>query len=158
MDSKLLAAAIANKRVQYFPAAFTELPQWPDFVQLINSAKLRGDLDHRRSFYVRAPIRAQDLLQHLTKLEKVRSDLAAELALNVQPSSAYINLAINEEVWPSHADEEDSLFIQCEGSVKWILDDSEYTLNAGDAIYFPSMTMHEVTALSPRAAVILTID
>lgn len=107
---------------------------------------------------MRAPVKEEDLLQHFTKLEVVRSQLAASLNKNVRPLNAYINVAIDEEIWPAHADHEDSLFIQCEGSVTWFLEEGTFTLRPGDAIYFPAETMHEVHALTPRASVIFAID
>jgi mannose-6-phosphate isomerase-like protein (cupin superfamily) len=158
LDSSRLVAAINSKRVQYFPEAFTYLPQWPEFVHHINASKLRGDLDLRRKFYMRAPITQQDLIQHFMKLETLRGLLQQQLHQPVRTLNAYINLAIDEEVWPAHADEEDSLFIQCEGSVTWYLEEGTFTLRPGDAIYFPGGTMHEVHALTPRASVIFAID
>ena len=155
-----LASANANKRVQLFRSAIPtgDLPAWSNFISLINSSKLRGELDLRRKFYMRVPIKDDpDLLQLLTGVAKLRALLAARLEKDVSVLNAYINIATEEERWPSHADDEDSLFIQCEGSVTWYLDDGEYTLNPGDAIYFPGGTMHEVVALTPRAAIILGI-
>lgn len=155
-----LASAKANKRVQLFKRAVPaeQLPAWGNFVSLINTSKLRGELDLRRKFYMRVPIKDDpELLQLLTGVAKLRALLAARLNKTVRVLNAYVNIATEEERWPSHADAEDSLFIQCEGSVTWYLDDGEYTLQPGDAIYFPGGTMHEVVALTPRAAIILGI-
>jgi mannose-6-phosphate isomerase-like protein (cupin superfamily) len=155
-----LASAKANKRVQLFKRAVPakQLPAWINFISLINTSKLRGELDLRRKFYMRVPIKDDpDLLQHLTGIKKLGAQLAARLNLRVKVLNAYVNIATDEERWPSHADPEDSLFIQCEGEVVWYLDDGEYTLQPGDAIYFPGGTMHEVVALTPRAAIILAI-
>lgn len=152
-----LSSARNDKRVQYFPRALgaEELPAWKNFIALINSSKLRGELDLRRKFYVRVPIKDDpELLQLLTGVEKLRSQLAVTLNETVRVLNAYVNIAIDEDRWPSHADKEDSLFIQCEGSVVWYLDDGEYILQPGDAIYFPGGTMHEVIALEPRASII----
>lgn len=155
-----LASANDNKRVQLFRGAIPtgDLPAWSNFISLINTSKLRGELDLRRKFYMRVPIKDDpDLLKLLTGVAKLRALLAARLNKTVRVLNAYINIATEEERWPSHADPEDSLFIQCEGSVTWYLDDGEYTLQPGDAIYFPGGTMHEVVALTPRAAIILGI-
>lgn len=155
-----LASAKDNKRVQLFREAILtgNLPAWSNFISLINTSKLRGELDLRRKFYMRVPIQDDpDLLQHLTGIKKLAAQLSSRLNLNVKVLNAYINIATEEERWPSHADPEDSLFVQCEGSVTWYLDGREYTLQPGDAIYFPGGTMHEVVALTPRAAIILAI-
>lgn len=152
-----LRSARANKRVAYFSRAIPQkqLPAWENFIALINSSKLRGELDLRRKLYMRAPIKDDpELLQLLTGVERTRAQLAVSLNETVRVLNAYINIAIDEERWPSHADREDSLFIQCEGSVVWYLDDGEYVLQPGDAIYFPGGTMHEVVALEPRASII----
>lgn len=135
------------------------LPTWRDFIPLIDSSKRRAQLDLRRKFYMRVPIKDDpDLLQLLTGVNKIAAQLAARFNNGVRVLNAYINIATEEERWPSHADREDSLFIQCEGSVTWFLDDGEFTLQPGDAIYFPGGTMHEVHALTPRASIIIAID
>lgn len=153
-----LESAYNNQRVQFLPGFCSDLPEWRDFIDHIEASKQRGDIDRRREYYFRAPIIDWDLTQHFTKIEKLRSSLAAYLNKRVYPTSAYINIATNEAHWPAHADEEDALFVQCEGFVTWILDDVKYDLFPGDAIYFPSMTMHEVRAKTPRAAFILAIE
>jgi len=156
-----LASVKDGNRVQYFPRMFAshDLPSWRDFLALIDSSKRRAQLDVRRQFYVRVPIKDDpDLLQLLTGVKKLAAQLAARFNNGVRVLNAYINIATDEEIWPSHADREDSLFIQCEGSVTWFLDDGEFTLQPGDAIYFPGGTMHEVHALTPRASIIIAID
>lgn len=155
-----LASANINKRVQLFRQAIPtgELPTWGNFIALINSSKLRGELDLRRQFYMRVPLKDDpEIFKLLTGVGKLAAYLTARLKKDISVLNAYINIATEEERWPSHADAEDSLFIQCEGSVTWYLDGVEYTLNPGDCIYFPGGTMHEVVALTPRAAIILGI-
>lgn len=156
-----LASAKANKRVQLFRQVIRtdDLPTWRDFLALIDSSKRRAQLDIRRQFYVRVPIKDDpDLLQLLTGVKRIAAQLAARFNNGVRVLNAYINIATEEERWPSHADKDDSFFIQCEGSVVWDVDGELFTLHQGDAIYFPGGTMHEVTALSPRASVIIAID
>lgn len=156
-----LASAKVNKRVQLFKKAIPtdQLPTWRDFLALLNSSKRRAQLDIRRQFYVRVPIKDdRDLLQLLTGVNKLAAQIAARFNNGVRVLNAYINIATEEERWPSHADKDDSLFVQCEGSVVWDVEGELFTLHAGDAIYFPGGTMHEVTALTPRASIILAID
>lgn len=156
-----LASAKDNNRVQYFPRMLTPqwLPTWRDFIALIDSSKRRAQLDLRRKFYMRVPIKDDpDLLQLLTGVDKLAAQLAARFNNGVHVLNAYVNIATEEERWPSHADDEDSLFIQCEGSVTWDVDGKLFTLQPGDAIYFPGGTMHEVHALTPRASIIIGID
>jgi mannose-6-phosphate isomerase-like protein (cupin superfamily) len=153
--SASLKDAIASQEVLFLPNFSSALPGWPVFIDQINTAKLRGDADQRRSYYWRAPIEPGDPLHE--KLAILQQALTAELNMDVRPINAYVNIAVGEEIWPAHGDPEDSLFVLCEGSVTWFLDDAEYTLHQGDAIFFPSMTNHEVRALTPRAAFIFAV-
>jgi mannose-6-phosphate isomerase-like protein (cupin superfamily) len=155
----LLSAAIAASKVQFLPGYGGELPKWPDFEEHIKSSRARGDLDQRRKFYSRAPIIEDDLAKHFTKIKKLQQDLSAALdARKISALNAYVNTAVGEEEWPAHPDEEDAIFFLCEGEVTWFLDDETYKLTAGDAIFFPAMTMHKVVANTPRAAFILGVD
>ena len=154
----LLSGAIAASKVQFLPGFGGELPGWPDFEEHIKSSAARGDLDQRRKFYMRAPIIEDDVSKHFTKIDKLRGQLSMALDRKITPLNTYINLAVGEEEWPAHPDEEDAIFFLCEGEVTWYLDDETYKLTAGDAIFFPAMTMHKVVADTPRAAFILGVD
>lgn len=107
---------------------------------------------------MRAPIIEDDVSKHFTKIDKLRGQLSMALDRKITPLNAYINLAVGEKEWPAHPDEEDAIFFLCEGEVTWYLDDETYKLTAGDAIFFPAMTMHKVVADTPRAAFILGVD
>ena len=152
-----LLQAFTVQRARHFSRVSTELPSWLQFVQHIDASKKRGDLDLRRKFYMRAPIVEEDMQSHFAALQSFREKLQEDLDLPVRPLNAYINIATNEEVWPAHADPENALFIQCLGSVTWYLNDEEYLLEEGDAIFFPANIMHEVHALTPRGSVIFEI-
>lgn len=63
-----------------------------------------------------------------------------------------------EEYAPTiHIDRADGFFIQNEGSTLWTIyrdeDVKEYTLNPGDMIYIPKLTIHSVDSLNPRHSV-----
>ena len=154
----LLSAAIAASKIVFLPGFGADLPGWPDFEDHIKSSAARGDLDRRRLHYSRAPITKDDVSTHFTKIDKLRGQLSMALDRKITPLNAYVNLAVGEESWPSHADPEDSIFFLCEGEVTWFLDDSTYKLTAGDVIFFPAGTMHQVEPITPRAAFILGVD
>lgn len=158
---ELLHHAIESGEVTHIPLFFAEyLPEWPDFINLVQASKLRGDLDHRRPLYVRAPIIDEDLDGSMKRANKYRMLLARVFnTLDVRLSSAYINFATGDEDWPMHADPKNSIFVLAEGSVTWSFEDHEdITLKKGDAIYFPGGTMHKVVANEPRAAFMITLE
>ena len=154
----LLSAAIAASKIIHLPGFDADLPGWHDFAAHNKSSAARGDLDRRRLHYSRAPIIEEDLNKHFTKIRTLRAQLCKALDRDITPLNAYVNLAVGEESWPSHADPEDSIFFLCEGEVTWFLDDSTYKLTAGDVIFFPAGTMHQVEPLTPRAAFVLGVD
>ena len=51
----------------------------------------------------------------------------------------------------------DVIYAQFVGSVTWTIYDEDgsesHTLNPGDIIYVPKSVLHEVTSLTPRAAI-----
>lgn len=157
LNATHLLEAFTEQRALHFPRVSTELPSWREFVQHIDASKKRGDLDLRRKFYMRAPIVEEDMQSHFAALQLFREKLQQDLNLPVKPLNAYINIATQEEIWPAHADPENALFIQCVGSVIWYLEDEEYFLQEGDAIFFPAEIMHEVHAITPRGSVIFEI-
>ena len=85
-----------------------------------------------------------------------------ELHETVKPSTkcvgyfGAVSLTTKEPTTGKHNDPIDVIYAQFVGSVTWtIYDDIEpesFTLNPGDIIYVPKDVMHEVTSLSPRAA------
>lgn len=108
---------------------------------------------------MRAPIIEDDVSKHFTKIKKLQQILSSALdGKKITALNTYINLAVGEKEWPAHPDEEDAIFFLCEGKVTWYLGDETYKLTAGDAIFFPAMTMHKVVADTPRAAFILGVD
>lgn len=171
-----LSAAIKANHVVLLKNFCDDLPTWSDVVQHIEVSTHRdeyknvskkpfevraiNDLMLRRTFYFMAYVREEDLDidKHFTKLGKIRALLQLELQKKLRPTAAYVNLATGEMDWPMHRDPEDSLYIQMEGECTWVLEDSEYRLTRGDAIYFPAMENHAVIANTPRAAMIFAIE
>ena len=160
-NRELLQDAIPNGFIQHLPGFYVEyLPEWPDFIALVEASRKRGDLDQRRDLYVRAPITEEDantVMRKANKYSLLLGRLFDELDVNL--GSAYITFATGDEDWPMHADPKNSIFVLCEGSVTWSFEGHEdVTLQKGDAIYFPGGTMHKVVAHEPRAAFMITLE
>ena len=68
-----------------------------------------------------------------------------------------VSLTDKEPTTGNHSDPIDVIYCQFVGSVTWTISDEtgseSHVLNPGDIIYVPKSVMHEVTSLSPRAAI-----
>ncbi len=68
-----------------------------------------------------------------------------------------VSFTDKEPTTGKHSDPVDVIYCQFIGSVTWTISYEDRTevfnLNPGDIIYVPKFTMHEVTSLSPRAAI-----
>lgn len=67
-----------------------------------------------------------------------------------------VSLTTKEPTTGKHNDPIDVIYAQFVGSVTWTIynnaESESFTLNPGDIIYVPKDVMHEVTSLTPRAA------
>jgi uncharacterized RmlC-like cupin family protein len=67
-----------------------------------------------------------------------------------------VSITHKEPTTGKHNDPMDVIYAQFIGSVTWTIYDEDkyeiYVLNPGDIIYVPKTVIHEVTSLSPRAA------
>jgi len=67
-----------------------------------------------------------------------------------------VSFTTKEPTTSKHNDPMDVIYAQFVGSVTWTIFDEDkfeiYVLNPGDIIYIPKSVMHEVTSLTPRAA------
>jgi ribosomal protein L16 Arg81 hydroxylase len=67
-----------------------------------------------------------------------------------------VSLTTKEPTTGKHNDPIDVIYSQFIGSANWTIYDEEgsetFQLNPGDIIYVPKSVMHEVTSISPRAA------
>jgi mannose-6-phosphate isomerase-like protein (cupin superfamily) len=67
-----------------------------------------------------------------------------------------VSFTNKEPTTGNHSDPMDVIYCQFIGSVTWTVSNDNsseiFVLNPGDIIYVPKNTMHEVTSLSPRAA------
>lgn len=68
-----------------------------------------------------------------------------------------VSLTDKEPTTGKHSDPIDVIYCQFIGSVTWTIFDEDkfesFVLNPGDIIYVPKSVMHEVTSLTPRAAI-----
>jgi quercetin dioxygenase-like cupin family protein len=68
-----------------------------------------------------------------------------------------VSFTTKEPTTSKHNDPMDVIYAQFVGSVTWTIFDEdgseEHILNPGDVIYVPKTVMHEVTSLTPRAAI-----
>jgi quercetin dioxygenase-like cupin family protein len=68
-----------------------------------------------------------------------------------------VSFTTKEPTTSKHNDPMDVIYAQFVGSVTWTIYDEDgsevHTLNPGDIIYVPKSVMHEVTSLTPRAAI-----
>jgi hypothetical protein len=68
-----------------------------------------------------------------------------------------VSLTNKEPTTGKHSDPIDVIYCQFVGLVTWTISDEDksesFVLNPGDIIYVPKSVMHEVTSLTPRAAI-----
>lgn len=68
-----------------------------------------------------------------------------------------VSLTNKEPSTGKHSDPVDVIYCQFVGSVTWTIFDKDssknFLLSPGDIIYVPKSTLHEVTSLTPRAAI-----
>jgi len=68
-----------------------------------------------------------------------------------------VSFTTKEPTTSKHNDPMDVIYAQFVGSVTWTIYDEDgsesHVLNPGDIIYVPKTVMHEVTSLTPRAAI-----
>lgn len=68
-----------------------------------------------------------------------------------------VSFTDKETTTGKHSDPIDVIYCQFVGSVEWTVFDEEksenFILNPGDIIYVPKSIIHEVTSLTPRAAI-----
>jgi quercetin dioxygenase-like cupin family protein len=68
-----------------------------------------------------------------------------------------VSLTSKEETTGKHSDPIDVIYCEFIGSVTWKVFDEDkhedFILNPGDIIYVPKSVVHEVTSLTPRAAI-----
>ena len=68
-----------------------------------------------------------------------------------------VSFTTKEPTTTKHNDPMDVIYAQFVGSVTWTIFDEDgsetHTLNPGDIIYVPKSVLHEVTSLTPRAAI-----
>jgi hypothetical protein len=68
-----------------------------------------------------------------------------------------VSFTTKEPTTSKHNDPMDVIYAQFVGSATWTIFDENgsdvHTLNPGDIIYVPKTVMHEVTSLTPRAAI-----
>jgi len=68
-----------------------------------------------------------------------------------------VSFTTKEPTTSKHNDPMDVIYAQFVGSVTWTIYDEEgsesHVLNPGDIIYVPKSVLHEVTSLTPRAAI-----
>jgi hypothetical protein len=68
-----------------------------------------------------------------------------------------VSFTTKEPTTSKHNDPMDVIYAQFVGSVTWTIYDEDgsqsHVLNPGDIIYVPKSVMHEVTSLTPRAAI-----
>ena len=68
-----------------------------------------------------------------------------------------VSFTTKEPTTSKHNDPMDVIYAQFIGSVTWTISDEDgsevHVLNPGDIIYVPKSVLHEVTSLTPRAAI-----
>lgn len=156
-----LQLGIEEKGFHLFFNYYSEhLPQWEDFIKLIDASHRRGDIDIRRKFFYRIPLAEEDTLSYMRPIELIAKLLTRKfVALKFTPANVYINTAVGEEDWPMHADSKDSIYVVCEGSVLFRMESGEeHVIKKGDGAFFPAGLVHQVIPLEPRVAFIITID
>jgi len=78
-------------------------------------------------------------------------------ALNLKYAHLYLNLAVEKNTFRRHKDEDDVWFWQAQGITKWQFDDEKHILEPGDLIYVPKHIYHDVTPLTPRAGISMSL-
>ena len=87
-------------------------------------------------------------------IDEVKNVLAA---LNLKYAHLYLNLAVEKNTFRRHKDEDDVWFWQAQGITKWEFDNEKHILEPGDLIYVPKHIYHDVTPLTPRAGISMSL-
>jgi len=91
----------------------------------------------------------------VNKLTQLHNNLKAETKCTGYFGA--VSLTNKEPTTGKHSDPIDVIYCQFVGSVTWTISDEDrsesFVLNPGDIIYVPRSVMHEVTSLTPRAAI-----
>ena len=79
--------------------------------------------------------------------------------LNCKTAHLYFNITTTSKTFGKHRDNVDVWFWNCQGKVKWIMEDGKsFILDSGDLIFVAKGVYHEVLPLSPRAGISMSIE
>lgn len=172
-----LKYAFENKQVLVLEKAFSEVPNWENFVDMIehvdstnhNSTNTRGDkFGIHASMYIRIadvfdPVTNRSAGDKIPEFDAVLDFCNNLFEKETTYAEAYINLKTQTEVAVAHNDPWTAVAWTCIGEVEWrIYRDQEsksdfYRIftNPGDLIIIPQGVMHSVHPVTPRASISL---
>jgi ribosomal protein L16 Arg81 hydroxylase len=125
----------------------TNTPSWKSILDNFNySVVYKNEIKFKpTSFFV-----SHDA--HL--IDEVKNVLAA---LNLNAAHLYLNFAVEKNTFGRHKDEDDVWFWQVQGMTRWQFDNEKHILEPGDLIYVPKHIYHNVTPLTPRAGISMSL-
>jgi len=151
---------------------FNEGYYWDNYINSINDAYDLSNPDNRIeptrevvgkvNFFQKLTMTLDNINEQNFPGLKDKIDKLTQLHETVKPSTkcvgyfGAVSFTTKEPTTGKHNDPIDVIYAQFVGSVTWIIYDEEgsesFDLNPGDVIYVPKSVMHEVTSLTPRAA------
>lgn len=173
MDLKIISDYKQSKKVLYMKSFISKnmLPSWDNFLNHMDNRikipnkgtnsfvyEVGGEVINKVNFWDRVSMSfndaTEDFYPYITEIRNAFELLHPNKEI---ASGVYITLTSKESDY-EHFDEVDVFQLQCIGKSLWKIKDSngsisEYILSPGDVIFVPSMIIHEVVPLSPRAAI-----
>jgi hypothetical protein len=162
IDAKLNRVAVVFNNV------FTENYKWINFIDFLNYAIKQNNQDvpltnasTRKGFvnFWHDLTMTIDRLEEkfFPNLEDYNKTLSSYHPNKNMGRFAAVSFTDSEPTTGKHTDPVDVMYWNCVGVSQWEVfyenDSTVFVLNPGDVIFVPARTLHEVTSLSPRAAI-----
>jgi mannose-6-phosphate isomerase-like protein (cupin superfamily) len=152
---------------------FNQDYSWDNFINSINDAYDLNDANNKVepakeivgkiNFWQKLTMTLENINEANFPGIQVKADRLAQLHQQLSGSGKCIgyfgavSITNKEPTTGKHSDPIDVIYCQFVGSVTWTISDENgsesHVLNPGDIIYVPKSVDHEVTSMSPRAAI-----
>ena len=164
LTKEIIDQAKNDGKAIVFKQAFPDTPSWVDIINLINNKINQDDLNVRPDvhftkghlhFWDRLTI-GIDKVEQYFDMKNIIEKLNSIHKSNTHDCMGMVSFTAYEKTTGKHTDPVDNFYWQLQGEAKWSVNNTEYVLEAGDLIFNPAENIHEITSLSPRAAIAIS--
>ena len=164
LTKEVIAEAKSNGHAVVFKQAFPDTPSWVEIINLIDNKIAQPDLNVRENvhftrghlhFWDRLTI-GIDKVEDCLDMQEIIEKLNSIHINNTHDCMGMISFTSHEKTTGIHKDPVDNFYWQLQGKAKWNVNKEKYILEAGDLIFNPAGNIHEVTSLTPRAAIAIS--